>query len=75
MERGTRHFYTCGDLDGYRVYRVTGTMELKSSLKLQALVYDILPPTTAIIDYAIDLKQKQTNCQLTSSFSMVLKRQ
>ena len=26
--------------------------------KLQALVYDILPPTPAIVDYAIDLKKK-----------------
>ena len=35
--------------------------------KLQALVYDILPSTTAIFSYAID-------CQLTSSFSLVLKQ-
>ena len=28
--------------------------------KLQALFYDILPPTTAMIDYVIDLE----NCQL-----------
>ena len=37
--------------------------------KLQALVYNILPPTTAIIDYAIGLK----NCQLMNSFLMMLK--
>ena len=34
--------------------------------KLQALVYDILPPTNAI---------GLENCQLTNSFSMMLKRQ
>ena len=37
------------------------------SLKLQALVYDILPPTIAITDY-IRLKKKQKNCQLMGSF-------
>ena len=37
----------------------------------QALVYDILPPTTAIVDYAIGLEK----CQLTDSFSMMFKRQ
>ena len=26
-------------------------------LKFQALVYDILPPTTAIVDYAIGLEK------------------
>ena len=39
----------------------------KGSGKLQALVYDILPQTTAIVDYAaIGLER---NCQLTDSFS------
>ena len=37
--------------------------------KLQALVYDILRPTTAIVDYAIGLGK------LTSNFSLMLKRQ
>ena len=40
--------------------------------KLQALVYDILHLTTAIVDYAIGLKK---NCQLTNGFSMIFKRQ
>ena len=34
-------------------------------LKLQALVYDILPPTTALTDYATGLKE----CWLMDSFS------
>ena len=38
--------------------------------KLQALVYDILPSTTAVLSYAIGSK----NCQLTSSFLLVLKQ-
>ena len=36
-------------------------------VKLQALVYGILPPTTAIVDYAIDIG----NRLLTNSFSVV----
>ena len=32
--------------------------------ELQALVYDILPPTTAIIDYAIGLEKLSANGQL-----------
>ena len=35
--------------------------------KLQALVYDILPSTTAVFSYAIGPE----NCQLTSSFFFV----
>ena len=31
--------------------------------KLQALVYDILPPTTAIVDYAIGLEKLSVNEQ------------
>ena len=38
--------------------------------KLQAQVYDILPPTTAISDYAIGLEKLSAN-----SFSLVLKWQ
>ena len=34
--------------------------------KLRALVYDILPSTTAVFSYAIRSKKK--NCQLMSSF-------
>ena len=41
--------------------------------ELQALVYDILPPTIAIIDYAIGPEKLSANCQLTDSFSLVLK--
>ena len=41
------------------------TFNLHSSApKLQALVYDILPSTTAVFSYAIGSE----NCQLTSSF-------
>ena len=52
--------------------------------KLQTLVYDILPSTTAIADHAIGLKNKNRqqqqkpttkNCQLTNSFSMMPIRQ
>ena len=32
-------------------------------LKLQALVYDILPSTTAIVDYAIGLEKLSSNEQ------------
>ena len=39
--------------------------------KLQALVYDILPSTTAAVDYVIGLEKTQ----LTNSFSMTLQRQ
>ena len=38
--------------------------------KLQALVYDILPSTTAVFSYAIGSE----NYQLTSSFLLVLKQ-
>ena len=31
--------------------------------KLQALVYDIFPPTTAVIDYAIGLEKLSANGQ------------
>ena len=40
-----------------------------SCLKLQALVYDILPSTTAVFSFVIVLE----NCQLKSSISLVLK--
>jgi len=39
---------------------------------LQALVYDILPSTIAIVDYAIGLEKLSAN---ENSFSMMLKRQ
>ena len=32
--------------------------------KLRALVYDILPPTTVIVDYAIGLEKLSANEQL-----------
>ena len=41
-----------------------------AALKLQALVYDILPPTIAIVDYAIGLEKLSAN----ELFSMMLKR-
>ena len=31
--------------------------DLRVGLKLQALVYDILPPTTAIVDYTVGLEK------------------
>ena len=40
-----------------------------SGYTLQALVYDILPPTTTIIGYAIGLEK----IQLTGSFSLAFK--
>ena len=40
-------------------------------LKLQASVYDNLPPTTAVTDYGVRLE----NGHLTDSFLMVLKLQ
>ena len=40
-------------------------------VKLQAPFYDILPPTTAVTDYAIGLEI----CQLTDSFSLMLRWQ
>ena len=49
--------------------------------KLQTLVYDILAPTTAIVDYAIGLKKRSTDCffltscQLMYSFLLMLKWQ
>ena len=42
-----------------------------TSCKLQALVYDILPWTTAVFSYVIGCWK----CQLTSSFSLVLRPQ
>ena len=36
-------------------------MKCRGSTKLQALVYDILPPTTAIADYAIGLEKLSAN--------------
>ena len=36
---------------------------VRTSSKLQALVYDILPPTTAIVDYAIGLEKLSANEQ------------
>ena len=36
---------------------------MSSDAKLQSLVYDILPPTTAIADYAIGLEKLSANEQ------------
>ena len=44
--------------------------------KLQALVYDIFAPATAIAGYTVGLEEKKNEkkkCQLTDSFSLVLK--
>ena len=40
-------------------------------IKLQALVYDVLPSTTVIVDYAIGFEKLSNN----DCFSMILKRQ
>ena len=45
-------------------------VQTTSARKLQALVYDILPSTTAVFRYAIWFR----NCQLTSSFLLALKQ-
>ena len=39
--------------------------------KLLALVYDILPPTSAIVHYAVGLEK----LSVTNNFSMTLKRE
>ena len=44
----------------HRVTRLN-TERLASKHKLQALVYDILPPATAIIGYAIGLRNLSAN--------------
>ena len=57
-----------------------GESEISCQGKLQTLVYDILPPTTAIVDYTVGLKKLSTDsflksCWLTDSFSLMLKWQ
>ena len=52
------------NLPSFRQLTTTHSHNLKP--KLQALVYDILPSTTAVFNYAIG--------QLTGSFSLVLKQ-
>ena len=39
-------------------------------LKLQALVYDTLPPATATVDYALDFEKLSANEQLTDDARM-----
>ena len=41
-------------------------------LELQALVYDILPPTTAITDYAIGLEKLSTYGQFFAGAQMAV---
>ena len=43
--------------------------------KLQALVYDILPPTTAIADYAIGLEKLSANEQFIDDAQMAVSLQ
>ena len=43
--------------------------------KLQALVYDILPPTTPITDYAIGLKKPSANGQIFLGAQMAVSLQ
>ena len=40
--------------------------------KLQAVMYDILPPTTAIIDYAAVLEKLSANGQLFTGVQMAI---
>ena len=40
--------------------------------KLQALVYDILPPTTAIVDYATGLEKLSANKQFFDDAQMAV---
>ena len=41
-------------------------------LKLQALVYDFLPPTTAIVDYTIGTQKLSANKQLFGDTQMTV---
>ena len=48
----------CSSQDAqHHTYHIT----LRSKAKLQALVYDVLPPTTVIGDYAIGLPKLSDN--------------
>ena len=40
---------------------------MKSNYKLQAGVYDTLPPTTAVVDYATGLEKLSANEQVFDS--------
>ena len=42
-------------------------------VKLQALVYDILPPTTAITDYAVGLRKLSPNEQVLLGAQMAVR--
>ena len=41
-------------------------------VKLQALVYDVLPPTSAIIDYAVGLEKLSANGQFFVGIQMAV---
>ena len=63
--------YTCvRDSQGTSAWKNPSNSRIPDN-KLQALVYDILPPTTAIVHYALGLKKTP----LMNSFSMMLKWQ
>ena len=49
--------------DGHFAYLKTLDFYFKGVSKLQVLVYDILPPTSAIVDYAIGLEKLSANEQ------------
>jgi len=44
------------------------------AVEFQALVYDILPPTTVITDYTIGLEKLSANGQILSSVSLITAR-
>ena len=60
---------TVGDAVARIVHHQT---PVTSESELQALVYDILPPTSAIIDYAIGLQQLSANGQLLDGAQMAV---
>ena len=48
---------------GHRAGKCRTARAHVAQCKLQALVYDILPPTTAIVDYVIGLEKLSANQQ------------
>ena len=63
-----------GDTHFVRYICLTGTVVPPEGnwYRLQALVYDILPPTTAITDYAIGLRKLSANEQFFVAAQMAV---
>ena len=55
--RAPRHCTSSGSLSSAMSTWSVAPVRFRLGCKLQALVYDMLPPTTAIVDYAIGLKK------------------